>query len=57
MLLFNGHGSYLTCKVVSFCLEKKIILLCLLSYSTYILQPYNIRAFRPLANAYQKIFN
>jgi DDE superfamily endonuclease len=55
MLLFDGHGSHLTREVVSYCLEKKIILLCLPSHSTYLLQPYDVGAFRPLADAYRKI--
>jgi hypothetical protein len=52
MLLFDGHGSHLTREVVSFCLKKKIILLCLPSHSTHILQPCDVGAFRPLADAY-----
>jgi hypothetical protein len=37
ILLFNGHNSYIIPEVVRFCKEKKIILLCLLAHSTYIL--------------------
>ena len=55
MLLFDGHGSYLTRQVVSYCLERKIILLCLPSHLTYILQPCDVGAFRPLSDAYRKI--
>jgi hypothetical protein len=37
ILLFNGHGSHVSKAVVDFCEEKKILLLCLLAHSTYIL--------------------
>jgi len=57
ILLFDGHGSHLTRQVVEFCLKKKIILLCLPSYSTYLLQPCDVGAFRPLADTYHKILN
>lgn len=57
MLLFNGHGSYLTREVVQYCLKKKIILLCLPSHLTHILQPCDVSAFRPLADSYRKILN
>ena len=57
MLLFDGHGSHLTRQVVSFCKEHNIILLCLPSHSTHILQPCDVGAFLPLADAYRKILN
>jgi hypothetical protein len=55
MLLFDGHGSHLTRQVVSYCLEKKIILLCLPSHSTHILQPCDVGVFGPLVDAYRRI--
>lgn len=55
MLLFDGHGSHLIRQVVSYYLEKKIILLCLPSHSTHILQLCDIGVFGPLADAYYKI--
>jgi hypothetical protein len=57
MLLFDGHGSHLTRQVVSFYTENNIILLCLPSHSTHILQPCDVGAFLPLANAYRKKLN
>jgi hypothetical protein len=55
MLLFDGHGSHLTREVVTFCQEHKIILLCLPTHSTHILQPCDVGAFLPLADAYRRI--
>jgi hypothetical protein len=55
LLLFDGHGSYLISQVVSFCRQHKIVLLCLPSHSTYILQPCDVGAFGPLAEAYRKV--
>jgi hypothetical protein len=57
MLLFDSHSSHLTQEVVSFCLAKKIILLCLPSHSTHLLQPCDVGAFGPLADVYRKILN
>jgi hypothetical protein len=55
LLLFNGHESHLIKEVVSFCRKYKIVLLCLLSHLTHILQPCNVSAFRPLTKAYRKV--
>jgi hypothetical protein len=55
LLLFDGHGSHLTPQVVSFCRQHKIVLLCLPSHSTHILQPCDVGAFGPLAEAYRKV--
>jgi hypothetical protein len=55
LLLFDGHGSHLIKEVVSFCQKHKIVLLCLPSHLTYILQPCDVGAFGPLAEAYRKV--
>jgi hypothetical protein len=55
LLLFDGHGSYLIFQVVSFCRQHKIVLLYLPSHLTYILQPCDVDAFGPLAEAYRKV--
>jgi hypothetical protein len=54
MLLFDGHGSHVTRAVAQFCEEKKIVLLCLPSHSTHLLQPCDVGAFGPLAESYRK---
>jgi hypothetical protein len=43
---------YITNRAIKFGIEKKIILLCLLLYTTYILQPLDLKIFVLLANIY-----
>jgi hypothetical protein len=43
--------------MVSFCLEKKIILFYLPTHSTHLLQSCDIGVFGPLADTYRKILN
>ena len=54
MLIFDGHGSHVTKEVIEFCQEKKIVLLCLPSHSTHLLQPLDVGVFGPLAGAYKR---
>jgi hypothetical protein len=54
MLLFDGHGSHVTRAVIEFCEQKKIILLCLPSHSTHILQPCDVGVFGPFGESYRK---
>jgi hypothetical protein len=54
MLLFNGHESHVTLEAVQYCKDNKVILLCLPSHSTHILQPLDIGVFSPLAISYWK---
>lgn len=42
MLLFDGHESYINRGVVEYCTKNKIILFCLPSHSTHLLQPLDI---------------
>ena len=53
MLLLDGYTSYITFKAIRFCLLKKIVILYLLPYLTYILQPLDISVFIPLAIVYK----
>ena len=54
-MLFNGYSSYITSKVIRICIANKIILLCLLLHSTYLLQLLDIGFFGPLASFYKSI--
>jgi len=52
LLILDGHGSHITWEFVSFCKEKNIILFCLPSHSTHLLQPLDVGIFGPLQNSY-----
>jgi hypothetical protein len=54
MLIFDGYVSHITLEAITFCEEKKIVLLCLPSYSTYFLQPLDVGVFSPFATAYKR---
>jgi len=54
MLIFDGHASHITSKAITFYEEKKIVLLCLPSHSTHLLQPFNVSVFSPFTTAYKK---
>jgi hypothetical protein len=54
MLIVDSYASHVTTKAIKFCLDHKIVLLCLLLYTTYILQLLDIRIFALLAALYKK---
>ena len=54
LLIFDGHASHISTKAIQFCIASNIILLCLLAYSTYLLQLLDVSIFLLLATAYQK---
>jgi hypothetical protein len=53
MLIFDGHASHITNEAIRFCIDQKIILLCLPPHSTHILQPLDVGFFQPLATRYR----
>jgi hypothetical protein len=53
ILVLDGHDSHITTKAIQFCLENKIILLCLPPHATHMLQPLDVGIFGPLAQAYK----
>ncbi len=53
MLLIDGHASHITTAAIQFCIDNKIILLCLPPHTTHLLQPLDIGVFAPLAIAYK----
>ncbi len=53
MLLIDGHASHITTVAIEYCVQKKIILLCLPAHTTHILQPLDVDVFAPLTTAYK----
>ena len=52
MLLVDGHASHLTTQAIRFCINQKIILLCLPAHTTHKLQPLDVGIFLPLSILY-----
>ncbi len=52
LLLFDGHGSYMTYEFVATCEQMKIIPFCLLAYSTHMTQPLDVVVFQPYKHQY-----
>ncbi|PWW78416.1 DDE-domain-containing protein [Tuber magnatum] len=52
ILILDGHGSHITWKFARFCKQRNIILFCLPSHSTHLLQPLAMGIFSPLQNFY-----
>ena len=53
MLCVDGHASHITTAAVQHAIQNKIILLCLPSHSTHVLQPLDVGIFAPLATHYK----
>ncbi len=51
MLIVNDHESHVTTDAIAYCIQRKIILLCLLSHTTYLLQSLNVNVFASLITA------
>ena len=54
LLIVDGHSSHVSTSAILFCIEHDIILLCLPSHTTHILQPLDVSFFLPLSWAYKK---
>ena len=54
LLILDGHASHLTSDAIRFAEKNKIILLCLSSHSTDLLQPLDVEIFHSLASAYRR---
>ena len=52
LLVFDGHGSHITYNFIQYCLNHDIILLCLPSHSTHLLQPLDVGLFGPYQHFY-----
>lgn len=57
ILCVDGHASHISTKAIEFCVQKKIILLCLPAHTTHILQPLDVGVFDSLATAYKNLLH
>ncbi len=53
MLIINDHELHITTDAITYYIQRKIILLCLFSYITYLLQSLNINVFTSLITTYK----
>ena len=54
LLILDGHGSHETPKFDHFCTEHLIIVLCISSHLSHLLQPLDVGCFAPLKRLYRK---
>jgi hypothetical protein len=54
LLILDGHKSHLSQEFKDYCLEHKILTLCMPPYSSHILQPLNVVCFSPLKRKYSQ---
>ena len=50
----DGHSSHATVEFFHFCIQNKIICLCLPPHSTHVLQPLDVGLFSPLQKRYSE---
>ena len=53
MLIVDDHESHITTDAIAYCIQRKIILLCLSSHTTHLLQSLNVNVFASLATVYK----
>jgi len=53
MLLIHDHASHITTQMIDYCISQKIILLCLSTHITHLLQSLDVEVFASLATAYK----
>jgi len=53
MLLIDDHAFHITTQMIDYCISQKIILLCLLTHTTHLLQSLDVEVFASLATAYK----
>ena len=54
LLILDGHESHLNQDFKDYCLENKILTLCMPSHSSHILQPLDVVCFSPLKRKYSQ---
>jgi hypothetical protein len=52
LLILDGHESHLSAQFQHYCIEQKIITLCMPPHSSHILQPLDVSCFAPLKLSY-----
>ena len=53
MLIVDGHSSHVAWPVIEYALDHHILVYCLPSHSTHLMQPLDVACFGPLAKAYR----
>jgi len=53
MLLIDDHAFHITTQMIDYCVSQKIILLCLLTYITHLLQSLDVEIFASLTTVYK----
>ena len=54
LLILDGYKSHLSAQFQHYCIEQKIITLCMPPHSSHILQPLDVSCFAPLKLSYGK---
>ncbi|KZT26594.1 DDE-domain-containing protein, partial [Neolentinus lepideus HHB14362 ss-1] len=57
LLILDGHNSHCTYKFCKFAADHKIIIVCLPSHTTHVLQPCDVGVFGPLARCWKAEVN
>jgi len=52
LVIFDGHGSHIPFEFVSLGFSNNVLLLCLPTYSTHLLQPLDVGLFGPYQHFY-----
>jgi hypothetical protein len=55
LLILDGHGSHSTPEFDQYCIDNKIITLCMPAHSSHLLQPLDVACFSPLKRAYSRL--
>ncbi len=53
MLLIDDHASHIATQMIDYCVSQKIILLCLSTHITHLLQSLDVEVFASLTTAYK----
>jgi len=53
MLLINDHAFHIATQMIDYCISQKIILLCLSTHITHLLQSLDVEVFASLTTAYK----
>ena len=54
LLIIDGHESHCSVDFQDLCKEKNIVLLCMPTHSSHLLQPLNVACFSPLKRKYER---
>ena len=54
-MIFDGHGSHVTAEFDQYCLDHSIIVVCIPSHSSHLLQPLDVGCFSVLKRSYGRL--